>query len=146
MLKIYIGCDHGGFEAKKEVKEILEQLNIYYEDLGAETYNEFDDYPIISKKVCEKVLSAPSANAYGILICGSGTGVAMAANKVKGIRAVQGYDEYVVKMARLDEDANILTLRSRDFDHKKYFELIKTFIDTEFSNEDRHKRRLEELE
>lgn len=146
MIKVFLGCDHGGFDAKKEVIEILESLNCTYEDLGAHSYEEGDDYPIITKKVCQKVLEEKSKNAFGVLICGSGVGVAMAANRIKGIRAVQGYDSFVAKYSRLDEDANVITLRSREFDHLKFNEILRAFLETNFSDETRHKRRIGMLE
>ena len=143
-MKIYLGCDHAGFSAKDEVIDILEQLNYNYEDLGAFELDEGDDYPIIAKKVSHKVIE--NENSYGILLCGTGTGMAIAANKVNGIRAVQGLDEYEAKRARTDENANVLTLRSREFDHKRYYGIIKGFFETQFSNEKRHIRRIHQLE
>lgn len=143
-MKVYIGCDHAGFEAKSEVIDILEQMQISFEDLGAHKFDETDDYPLIAQKVCDRVLD--EKNVFGILICGSGAGVAMASNKKKGIRAVQGLDIYEAKMARADEDSNVLCLRAREFDHSNYYGIIKAFLETEFSKEKRHIRRIRELE
>jgi len=144
MAHIFVSSDHGGFEAKKKVLDALESLECTYEDLGPSNYNPDDDYPRYSKYLCEKVLE--NKDSKGILICGSGVGVAIAANKIEGIRAVQGYDIYTAKMARLDEDANVLTLRAREFDTNRYYEIIKSFLETEFSQEERHIRRINELE
>ncbi len=143
MRKVFIGSDHAGFQAKREIKEALESLNCIYEDLGPDNEDSVD-YPIYAKKVANKVLE--NEDSLGILICGSGTGMQIAANKVKGIRAAFCYDEYSAKMARHDNDTNILTLRSREFDHSKYYNIIRMFLETNFSEESRHKKRIEELE
>lgn len=141
-MKVFIASDHAGFRAKEEIKEVLESLACTYEDLGPENEDSVD-YPDYAKKVASKVLEEDS---FGILICGSGTGMQIAANKIKGIRAVFAYDKYSAKMARQDNDANILTLRSREFDHSKYYEIIRTFLETHFSEELRHRKRIEKLE
>ena len=143
-MRVFIGCDHAGFSAKDEVIDILEQLQASYEDLGAYEFDENDDYPIIAKKVSKKVVE--TKDSMGILICGSGTGMSIASNKVNGIRAVVGFDSYEAKLARSDENANILCLRSREFDHSKYYGIIKAFLETNFSNEKRHIRRMNQLE
>lgn len=142
-MKVYIASDHAGFNAKKEVLEILEHIQCFFEDLGPYDDNSVD-YPLFAKKVCEKVKQ--DKNSFGILICGSGTGMQIAANKFKGIRAAFAFDKYSAQMARCDNDANILTLRDRNFNHNNYFEIIKTFLETDFSGEQRHIRRIHELE
>lgn len=143
-MKIFIASDHAGFDAKKEILDILEQLNCTFEDLGPNNSRDSVDYPDYASKVCDKVLSVE--NSFGILICGSGTGMQIAANKYKGIRAAFSYDEYSAKMSRFDNDANVLTLRGREFDHSKYYGIIKTFLETSFSGESRHQRRINKLE
>lgn len=142
-MKVYIASDHAGYEAKKEVIEVLESLSLVYEDLGPDTSKNSVDYPNYAKEVCKRVLSTP--DSFGILICGTGTGMVIAANKFKGIRAAFAYDKYSAEMARMDNDANVLTLRSREFDHKKYYEIVRTFLESHFSEEQRHKRRIEEI-
>lgn len=141
---IYVASDHAGFDAKKEVLDVLEQLNCVYEDLGPNNSQDSVDYPDYAAKVCEKVLS--EENSFGILICGSGTGMQIAANKFRGIRAAFSFDEYSAKMARQDNDANVLTLRAREFDHSKYYGIVKSFLETDFSGESRHQRRIDKLE
>ncbi|MFW5704604.1 MAG: ribose 5-phosphate isomerase B [Nanoarchaeota archaeon] len=138
---IVIGSDHAGFEAKEEVKKILDNLGYEYKDVGTYT-DEPIDFPLIAKRAARKILGA---HTLGILICGSGEGMQIAANKINGIRADLCYDEYSAKMAREDNDANILTLRSREFNHEKYTEIVKTFLETPFSNEPRHMRRIAEI-
>ena len=116
MKKVMIVClasDHAGFKMKENLKKYLHNNRIYYNDLGAYKYKENDDYPDYAFKLAERV--AKNGNTRGILICGSGAGMIIAANKVKGIRAVEGYDNYSAKMSRLDNNANILGLRARSF-------------------------------
>lgn len=141
-MKIYIGSDHAGFSSKEEIKIILDKLNYNYLDLGPNNDSRVD-YPDFAKKVCDKVLK--DEKSIGILVCGSGTGMQIAANKIKGIRAAFCYDEYSAKMSRVDNNANVLTLRSREFDHKKYKKIIETFLKTQFSNEERHKKRIAKI-
>ncbi len=142
-LKIYLGADHAGFELKEKIKEFLSREDIYFDDLGC--YNEeFKvDYPDFAFAVGEKV--AQHKNSRGILVCGSGMGMCIAANKVKGIRAASAYDSYGVKMSREHNDANVLCLRGRDFSIDKALELIDIWLKTSFSGEDRHKRRIKKI-
>ena len=144
-MRVCVASDHAGFDAKCEVLDILEQLNCVYEDFGPDNSQVSVDYPDYASKVCERVLGE-GAGSFGILICGSGTGMQIAANKFKGIRAVFCFDEYSAKMARRDNDCNVLTLRAREFDHSSYYGIVKTFLETEFSGESRHKRRIDKLE
>jgi len=143
-IKLFLGTDHAGFLAKEEIKLILEKNKIDFEDLGTDNENISVDYPDYAKTVAKKVLE--NKNNFGILICGSGTGMQICANKVKGIRAVFSYDIYSAKMGRVDNDANILTLRSREFDHNKYEEIILSFLESKFSENLRHKNRINKLE
>ncbi|MEK7506502.1 MAG: RpiB/LacA/LacB family sugar-phosphate isomerase, partial [Patescibacteria group bacterium] len=131
---IYLGADHRGYELKEKLKPWLEEWNYQYEDCGAFEYNKDDDYPDFAKAVAQKVALAhevePRDYPRGILICGSGIGVAIAANKIKGVRAGTAASPEQIKMAVNDEDLNILCL-SADFlaaDIAK--EIIKTFLET----------------
>ena len=137
--KIYIGSDHAGFEVKKVIKKILKEKNFIFEDLGTKS-KESVDYPDFAKKVAKKVLN--DKKSFGILICGTGAGMQISANKINGIRAVFCYDKYSAEMARRDNDANILTLRARKFRSKKYEEIVETFLITEYSNFPRQRRRI----
>lgn len=141
--KIFIASDHAGFLAKQDIKEILTELGFEFEDLGPDS-EESVDYPVFAKKVAQSVQKDLN-NSFGILVCGSGTGMAIAANKFKGIRANLGYDEYSAKFSRVDNDANVLTLRAREFDHSKYKNIVETFLTTEFSGLERHQRRIDEV-
>jgi ribose 5-phosphate isomerase B len=141
--KIYIASDHAGFLAKTDICELLVEMGVNFEDLGPNSEDSVD-YPDYAKKVCTAVQSDLN-NSLGILICGSGTGMAIAANKFKGIRASFSYDAYSAKFAKQDNDANVLTLRAREFDHTKYEEILKVFLETEFSGIPRHQNRIDEV-
>jgi len=142
-MKVIIGSDHAGFSVKERLKCFLAENNIETEDVGP--YSEDSvDYPDYAKKVAKKV--ADNKELKGILICGSGTGMAMAANKIKGIRAAVGYDTYIAEMSRLHNDANVLCLREREFPYEKTKEIVDVWLKTPFSNDERHKRRIEKIE
>lgn len=141
-MKIIIGSDHAGFELKERVKEYLNQLNHETEDLGAFS-EEPVDYPLIAKEVAKKVAKTGST---GILICGSGIGMCITANKVKGVRAALCYDEYTAKVSREHNNANILCLGARTGSAKIYKKIISTFLATQPSKEERHLRRIKEMD
>jgi ribose 5-phosphate isomerase B len=145
-MKIFIGSDHAGFALKEKIKEYLSNRSIKYEDLGAKKYKKSDDYPDYAFKVAEKVAKSKDKNVRGILICGTGTGMTIAANKIPGIRAAAAYDNYSAKMSRLHNNANILGLRGRAFPFGKIKKIIDVWLNTEFSSEERHKRRLRKIE
>ena len=141
MAKIYIGADHAGFELKEKLKKYLEKKKINCEDLSPK-FIEGDDYPDIAFKVGEKVAKEKGK---GILVCGSGEGVVIAANKVKGVRAVAPYDSYSAKMSRVDNDSNVISLSGRHMSSWKARRILNEWLNTEFSNEERHKRRLKKI-
>ena len=141
-MKIFIGSDHAGFKTKEAIKKFLINNKYDFEDLGTDSPNVVD-YPDIAKAVSKK--TAKTKDSKGILICGSGTGMTIAANKVKGIRAALCYDEYSAKMSRQDNDCNILGLRSRGFSDLRNKKIVKTWIYTKFSNKARHKKRIEKI-
>tara|TARA_Y100000034_G_scaffold99583_1_gene122464 strand:- start:123 stop:545 length:423 start_codon:yes stop_codon:yes gene_type:complete len=139
---IYLGSDHAGFKKKEKIKRLLDKLNQKYEDLGTDSEKSVD-YPVYARKVGKAVVKN---KVKGILICGTGTGMVIAANKIKGVRAVVAYDNYSAKMSRYDNDANVLCLRARQFSFEKTEQIIKTWLKTKFSNIPRHKRRIKEIE
>ncbi|MBW2964882.1 ribose 5-phosphate isomerase B [Candidatus Woesearchaeota archaeon] len=141
-MKVIIGSDHGGFRLKEKVKAYLDRRGVSYEDLMPE-HKEGDDYPDIAAKVARKV--AGKKGLKGILVCGSGTGMVIAANKVKGIRAVAAYDAYTARMSRTDNDSNLLCLRGRTFPMSRSLSITDTWLKTPFSGKDRHKRRLAKI-
>ena len=141
-MKVIIASDHAGLRLKEKVKRYLKKKRIEYEDLGTDSFTSVD-YPDYALKVAEKV--ARSKKTRGILVCGTGTGMTIAANKVKGIRAVAAYDAYSAKMSRIDNDTNVLGLRGRFFPFEKIRKIITVWLDTPFSGESRHKRRIKKI-
>ncbi len=141
-MRVILASDHAGLRLKEKVKKYLERKKIEYEDLGTESFTSVD-YPDYALKVAEKV--AKNKNTRGILVCGTGTGMTIAANKVKGIRAVAAYDAYSAKMSRIDNDTNVLGLRGRFFPFEKMKKIITVWLDTPFSGEKRHKRRIKKI-
>ena len=107
-MKIYIGADHRGFELKKELKKFLIEKGYEVEDAGAFKYDKDDDYPDFAEAVAEKVSKDDSAR--GILLCGSGTGMDAAANKVRGVRATLAFSKEITRAARNDDDVNVISL------------------------------------
>ena len=138
-MKIAIGCDHGGFELKKAISAHLKERGFEITDLGI-TENKPVDYPEIALKVASSV--AAGENKLGILVCGTGIGMSLAANKVKGIRAAACSDHYSAKYTRLHNDANILCLGGRVVGAGTALELADLFVDTEFEG-GRHQRRVD---
>lgn len=143
MEKIYIGTDHAGFELKEELVEFLKNLGYEVEDKGAYEFDKDDDYPDFIFPVAKAV--AQDEGSRGIVIGGSGQGEAMAANKVKGVRAALVYDEYSAKMSREHNDANVISLGARTMSNDDAKKLVKLWLDTPFSNEKRHQRRINKI-
>lgn|SRR3989338_150508 len=139
---IYLGADHAGFELKEKIKKFLNKKKINYKDLTPK-FKEGDDYPEIAFKIGEKV-SQDRGN--GILFCGSGNGMAIAANKVKGIRAVEAYDRISAKLSREDNDSNILVLGSWFIKEGNAEEIVLKWLNIRFSGLERHKRRIKKIE
>lgn len=139
MAQIYIGSDHGGYELKTKLAEHLKTQGHHVVDLGA-----FEaapsDYPDIARETAEKVAENPGS--FGILACGTGIGMCMAANKVKGIRAANCENDYCVKMARQHNNANILCLGGRVVGIELAKSLADAFLSTKFEEEERHVRRV----
>tara|TARA_B110000263_G_C14996105_1_gene368271 strand:- start:100 stop:525 length:426 start_codon:yes stop_codon:yes gene_type:complete len=138
---IYISSDHAGFNLKENIKIYLLKKKIKFYDMGPLNNNRCD-YPIFAHKVAKKVNN--NKNYIGILVCGSGTGMSVVANKHKNIRAAQCYSEKSTKLSRLHNDANIITLGSRLITKKEAFKYIDIFIKTKFEG-GRHKKRLKKI-
>lgn len=143
-MKIYIGADHRGFALKEVLKGYLSSGGYDVFDCGADTYDENDDYPDVARAVADAVGRAPDAR--GILMCGSGAGVAIAANKIHGIRAATVHDARQARMVRVDDDANVCALPADFIDAARAKEIVDAFLMTPFSNEDRHVRRIAKIE
>lgn len=138
-----LGCDHGRLRLMQEVKKHLENRGIAYHDFGCSS-TESVDYPIYGKKVAEAV--ARGEFEKGILICGTGIGISIAANKVKGIRAALCTDCFCAEATRLHNDANILAMGGRVVGPGLALKIVDTFLDTPFSGDERHIRRIEMIE
>ena len=138
---IAIGCDHGGFELKEHIKKHLDELGLEYKDYG--TYSEESvDYPDCAKPVCEAVMDRTADK--GILICGTGIGISIAANKHKGIRAALCGDVYSAKMTKQHNNANIICLGGRVTGRELAFMIVDTWLATEFEG-GRHEARIEKI-
>ncbi len=144
-MKIYIGSDHGGVELKKEIIDFLESKNYEVHNLGVDTTASVD-YPDKAVEVSEAVLAdeAKGEDVRGILICGTGIGVSIAANKVKGIRAALVSDCFSAKMARQHNNANVITMGARTIGPELAKLMVETYLNTEFEA-GRHARRVEKI-
>ena len=140
---IALGCDHGGLELKKVVMNYLDSQNIEYKDFGTYT-SESCDYPIYGKAVAHAVADGQCDK--GIIICGTGIGISIAANKVKGIRAALCHDVFSAKATREHNNANILAMGARVIGPGLDLEIVKAFLETEFSNDERHIRGINMIE
>ncbi|MCR5202934.1 MAG: ribose 5-phosphate isomerase B [Lachnospiraceae bacterium] len=143
MDKIVIGADHGGFELKNEVISHLKEKGYEVTDVGTFSADSCD-YPVYARKVTDKIVSKECDK--GIIICGTGIGVSMTANKVKGIRAALCHDVFSAEATRLHNDANVLTMGARVVGPGLALMIVDTFLNTEFSNESRHIRRVNMIE
>lgn len=141
---IHLASDHGAFVEKNKIKTFLETAGYDVNDLGPEEFNKDDDYPDFAFKVGEAVAESAGSDR-GILLCTSGIGIAIAANKVKGVRAAYVESEQHAQSARADDDSNVLVLDALTFDPAKDFQIIETWLNTAFSEEERHKRRLNKI-
>ncbi len=146
-MRIYIGSDHAGFEMKKVLVSQLELLGYEVIDKGPEVFDATDDYPDFVALVAEGVAETDS-NAFGIVIGGSGTGEAIEANRLLGVRAAVYYGgpEEIVKLAREHNDANILSLGARFISEQEAKHAVDLFLSTKFSGDERHKRRILKLD
>jgi ribose 5-phosphate isomerase B len=138
----YLGSDHAGYKLKEKIKDFLDESGYKYVDLGNTKLEPGDDYPDYAYKVAKKVAET---NGMGILICDSGVGVCIAANKINGVRAVVGHNVRIAKMSRLHNNTNILCLGQDYISLDKAKKIIQTWIETDFSTENRHHRRLEKI-
>ena len=140
---IALGCDHGGYELKQEIIKYLEEQKLAYKDYGCDS-TASTDYPIYAKKVAHAILSGECDR--GILICGTGIGISITANKIKGIRAALCTDCFMAEATRLHNDANILALGGRVTGPGLAVKIVDTFLHTPFSEEERHKNRIRQME
>lgn len=140
---IALGCDHGGYELMQEVIKYLEEHGLEYKNYG--TYStDSCDYPDYAKKVAEAILAGECEK--GILICGTGIGITIAANRYEGIRAANCTNSFMSEATREHNDANILGMGARVIGVGTALKIVDTFLNTPFSNDERHKRRIAKIE
>jgi ribose 5-phosphate isomerase B len=140
---IALGSDHGGFELKQDIIAYLEQNHIPYHDYGSYD-TQAVDYPVYAKAVAKAIQSGECEK--GILICGTGIGISIAANKHKGIRAALCSDCFSAEATRLHNDANVLAMGGRVLGSGLALKIVDTFLNTPFSEGERHKRRIAQIE
>ena len=140
---IYLGTDHRGFALKEKIKQWLTEWGYEYHDVGALEYNKDDDYPVYASKVAE---SMTEVDDRGIILCGSGVGVDEVANKFDGIRSGLALNKEQIEAARKDDNINVLAIASDFTSEEDAQEIVKTFLKTEFADEERFNRRLGEIE
>jgi ribose 5-phosphate isomerase B len=138
---IYIGADHGGYKMKEQLKKFLKKKKLDFVDVGAKKLVPNDDYPDYAKLVAKKVSQNPLRNL-GILICRSGQGVCIAANKFKNVRAALVWNVQESKMSRIDDMTNVLCLPSDYVTQKESEQIVEVWLNTPYSTEDRHLRRI----
>ncbi len=145
-MKVFFASDHAGFELKEKLKEYAAGLGYEIKDFGAFTYDEKDDYPDFVRKVAEAVADDPE-HSRGIILGGSGQGEAMVANRFKNVRAavLNHFSEEIIKLSREHNDANVLSLGARFLGEEEAKKAVKLWLETKFSGEERHKRRIRKI-
>ncbi len=142
-MKVYFGTDHAGFQLKEELKRFVADLGHDVEDLGNAVLDESDDYPDFIYPVAQKVGHEPDAR--GIVLGGSGQGEAMVANKVRGIRCAIGFSVEAARLSREHNDANMLSLGARLISSQDAKKIVKVWLETPFTEEERHIRRIKKI-
>ena len=140
-MKVALGADHAGYEEKERLKPVLNELGIEFEDFGAVSTDSVD-YPDFAAKVARKV--ADGEFDQGLLVCGSGTGMAIAANKVHGVRAAVAWNEETARLAREHNDANVLSIGARTTPESEIPKIVRAWFETKFAG-GRHQRRIEKI-
>ena len=143
-MQIYLGADHRGFELKNKLRDWLKAEGHQVTDLGAQEYEANDDYPDYAFSVGEAVAKTP--NTRGIVVCGSGTGADVAANKVRGVRASLIHDPALAKFAQEHDNINVLALGSDFIDEARAKAVVEAWLASAYSGEERHTRRIKKIE
>lgn len=141
-MNIYISSDHAGFTKKQKLAQMLAK-NYSVIDLGPETLNPSDDYPVFAERIGNAVTQNP--DSFGIILCASGQGVEIAANKIDGVRAALVWKPHLAVETRNDNNSNVLALPSEELSVEEMFEISQKFIQTPFSTAPRHQRRVDEI-
>ncbi len=145
-MKIYLGADHNGFEYKQQIVDFLQRSGHEIVDCGDTSLEPSDDFPLFAGKVAHGMLSDADKQARGILVCGSGQGMCMAANRFKGIRASLCWDLAEARSARNDDDSNVLCISARQTDPATAQAIITTWLETPFAGAERYVRRIQQLD
>lgn len=143
---IYIGSDHNGFHLKGLIKDFLVKNNYIVEDDGDDQLDPVDDFPVFASKVVHSILTSDDPDARGILICGSGQGMCMAANRFKGIRACLAFDNESARSSRNDDDSNVICVPARILKDESAYSIIHTWLSTPFAKSPRFIRRINEMD
>jgi ribose 5-phosphate isomerase B len=148
---VYLGSDHAGFELKEKIKKFLKELGYETDDKGAFKFDPNDDYPDFIRPVAEAVAAHPESR--GIIFGGSGQGEAIVANRTKGVRAIVfcldrwvGLGDKIIRLSRDHNDSNILSMGSRFVDEKMAKNAVKLWLETPFSGDERHRRRIDKID
>ena len=142
---IYLGADHRGFQLKEEIKKFLAEKKYQFEDMGNFAYDPSDDYTDFAKLVAQKVSEKPEERK-GVLICGSGVGGDITANKFQGVRSALADDIATAKQSREHDDANVLSLPANEVGFELAKQILETWLTTPFSNGEKYKRRIDKME
>lgn len=142
-MTVFIGADHRGFNLKEKLKSWLDEKGMSYEDLGAVSYDKADDYPIYAERVARKV--AGDNVSFGIVLCGSGAGVDIVANKIDGVRSCLGINPEQVKNARQDDNVNVLSIAADFVDENTALLMVNEFLNTAYLNSKSHERRVNQV-
>lgn len=145
-MKIYIGADHRGFNLRQKLLEHLKTAGYDLIDEGDKQLNQDNDYPQFAGKVANAILASTDPEPRGILICGSGQGMCMAANRYKGIRAALGHSVEAARSTRNDDDSNVLCLPADLLEADKAYSIVKTWLETPFAGAERFRRRNQEMD
>lgn len=145
-MKVFIGADHNGFALRNALLTYLQRAGYQVADEGDDKFDPEDDFPVFATKLVKDMLGSGDPDARGILICGSGQGMCMAANRFRGIRACLGYDLVSIRASRNDDDANVLCLPAKTLDKDQLNVFVETFLNTKFAGAPRFSRRIQELD
>jgi ribose 5-phosphate isomerase B len=143
-MKIFLGADHAGFDLKNQLREHLAHQDYEIEDVGAMTLDDDDDYPKYAFALATKVIAEEDGR--GILVCGSGQGMSIAANRVRGIRAGLAWNKDSAETAKTDDDCNVLVVPSRFVDTVAASEMADAWLKASFNKDPKYQRRLDEVE
>lgn len=145
-MQVFVGADHAGFQLKSTVMAHLSKRGVTVEDDGDRELDPVDDYPQFAFTVATKVMGSEDDDPRGILLCGSGQGMCIAANRVRGIRAALCWSEDIARETRNDNDSNVLCIPARTLTAEEALRIIDVWLDTPFSGAARHQRRINEIE